>query len=65
MPSSVKVGVPWSANVYSQAVLNAFADTEENRVAAAVDWSITPKVVLEVGLGDRFQWTDLTWETRF
>lgn len=62
---SVRVGAPWSSTVFAQLVLNAFADADENVLSFSLDWTLVPHVVLELGLGERYQWTELTWETRF
>jgi hypothetical protein len=62
---AVRVGAPWSSTVFTQFVVRPFADTEENRFSGSLDWTIAPRLVLELGAGDRYQWSDLSWEVRF
>jgi hypothetical protein len=62
---SIRVGAPWSSTVFSELVLRPFADSDENVVSLALEWALIRKLLLEAGAGDRYQWADISWETRF
>lgn len=62
---SVRVGAPWSSSVFSELVLRPFADSDENVVSFALEWALARHLLLEAGAGDRYQWGDVAWETRF
>jgi hypothetical protein len=62
---SVRVGAPWSSTVFSELVLRPFADADENRVSIAIEWALVRQLLLDAGAGDRYQWSDVSWETRF
>ncbi len=62
---SVRIGAPWSSSVFSELVLRPFADNDENLVSFAIEWALIRKLLLEAGAGDRYQWLDVSWETRF
>lgn len=62
---SVRVGAPWSSSVFSELVLRPFADSDENLVSLAIEWALIRQLLLDAGAGDRYQWADLSWETRF
>ena len=62
---SVRVGAPWSASIFSELVLRPFADQDENVVSFALEWALVRGLLLQAGAGDRYQWLDASWETRF
>ena len=62
---SVTVGIPISSNLYAESMFSPSADIQENRVAAELEWTIAPRLVLSGGVGDQIKWADLFWEIRF
>ncbi|MEZ4318219.1 MAG: translocation/assembly module TamB domain-containing protein [Myxococcota bacterium] len=61
----IRIGAPWSSSVLTQLVLLPLADPGENVVAFSLEWTLARRLLLELGAGSTFQWTDLSWETRF
>ncbi|MBT3217598.1 MAG: hypothetical protein HN348_00770 [Proteobacteria bacterium] len=62
---SVTVGLPISSNLYAESSFSPTADIQENTVAAELEWTIAPRLVLSGGAGNRIKWADLFWEIRF
>jgi hypothetical protein len=61
----IRVGAPWSSTVLTELVLHPFADPDENLAAVGLEWAIARRLLLEFGAGTTFQWSSLSWETRF
>ncbi|MCB9677528.1 MAG: translocation/assembly module TamB domain-containing protein [Alphaproteobacteria bacterium] len=61
----IRIGAPWSSTVLTQLVLKPLADPDENLVAFSLEWALARRLLLELGAGTTYQWTDLSWETRF
>ncbi len=62
---TVRVGIPVASDVYFQTIVATQPSINENQFAGQVEWTIAPKVVLEVTVGDKQSNGDLFWETRF
>jgi hypothetical protein len=62
---TVRVGIPVASDVYFQTIVATQPSVNENQFAGHVEWTIAPKVVLEVTVGDKQSNGDLFWETRF
>ncbi|MFT6376876.1 MAG: hypothetical protein ACJARS_003535, partial [bacterium] len=62
---TVRVGIPVASDVYFQTILATQPSINDNQFAGHVEWTIAPKVVLEVTVGDQQSNGDLFWETRF
>ena len=62
---TVRVGIPVASDVYFQTIVTPSPAINENTFAGQIEWTLAPKVVLEVTVGDRQSDGDIFWETRF
>lgn len=62
---SVTVGIPVNNSLYVDLLLDPQPGPQENPVTAILEWSILPKLLLSVALGNPQLWGDLFWEYKF